>query len=126
MPDKDTKRWGLDGVGASGRSVPSPRATTASSAECPAKREFQGHPREDRGGPCEAWQAGHQNTLRLPSPVRSEATGVPHRRQGRPALPYTQVRSRLRGSGEFEEVAVFKGMEEAQFTHYLFRLRAGR
>lgn len=37
-----------------------------------------------------------------------------------------QVFERLRGSGEFEEVAVFKGLEEAQFTHYLFRLRAGR
>ncbi len=37
-----------------------------------------------------------------------------------------QVFERLRGSGEFEEMAVFRGMDEAQFTHYLFRLRDGR
>ncbi len=37
-----------------------------------------------------------------------------------------QVFDRLSGSGEFEEAAVFRGMDEAQFTHYLFRLRDAR
>lgn len=57
------------------------------------------------------------------------------RREGRPLTVSVghvgigespQVYQRMQGSGEFEEVAVFRGLEEAQFTHYLFRLRAGR
>lgn len=38
----------------------------------------------------------------------------------------SQVFERLKGSGEFEEAGVFRGMDEAQFTHYLFRLRDAR
>jgi hypothetical protein len=54
------------------------------------------------------------------------------RREGRPLLVSVghvgigetpQVFERLRGAGEFEAVGVFRGLEEEQFTHYLFRLR---
>lgn len=34
-----------------------------------------------------------------------------------------QVFQRLRGSGEFERLAELRGLEEPQFTHFLFRLR---